>query len=613
MLTSVTAFTPAPAAHPQLSCWLSPATLVEYLFMVNSLWAMTVQIATLCVVGWALGHGASVAGRVFLLWGGLFGLVCAGGALGGGVWGGLWVGGGLVARGGSVDVGDGGSGGGSVGVVSSVIHLGLDTTGVVLAMLAASLLPLALLATSTATGSTTVLLLLGLSLAATCALDLLSFVILFESTAVLLYCLIGRSGDGSWYSATSIVLYTMAGSLAVLWGLVMEVAGLGGWWPDGALLPSPAAGMLPTTSSPTTPPASQPAHSPSSAAGTLTTALPPLPYASASALSRSPASTSTVTLPWPTSAPTFLSTSPAAALSAPSPAAPSAHSPTVHSTTAQSAAAAALSPGSPNSPSPATPSAAAATIPTHTLTQAPSSAAATLLLVIKLPLAPVHLWLPSAHAAAPLAGSILLSGVILKLAGLMALRFLTWAAVGGGELLAAAAAATGLLGATATLRAHQLKTLVAYSSLVHMSTVGGGVVWVGETALSGAVLMLAAHGLVSPGLFVMAVGASAGAGTAAALLLSAFALANAAFPPAAGFWAELALVLSLLAAHELLAWCLILVNLLAAPTNLVMLERAVRGWGGSGGQAGGARILFSMAAPLLFLSVALSVQPTAWL
>nr|YP_007317411.1 NADH dehydrogenase subunit 4 [Enoplometopus occidentalis]AGA56188.1 NADH dehydrogenase subunit 4 [Enoplometopus occidentalis] len=127
--------------------------------------------------------------------------------------------------------------------------------------------------------------------------------------------------------------------------------------------------------------------------------------------------------------------------------------------------------------------------------------------VVKLPMYMVHLWLPKAHVEAPVAGSMILAGVLLKLGGYGLIRVLClypevnkmfswfWVSV---SILG------GLIVSFLCLRQVDIKSLIAYSSVAHMSLVLSGLIVFGWWGLNGAVVVMVGHGLCSSGLFCLA-------------------------------------------------------------------------------------------------------------
>ncbi|KAL0902979.1 hypothetical protein M5K25_028320 [Dendrobium thyrsiflorum] len=128
-------------------------------------------------------------------------------------------------------------------------------------------------------------------------------------------------------------------------------------------------------------------------------------------------------------------------------------------------------------------------------------------MAIQTPLLPFHVWLPRAHAEAPLAGSVILAGLILKLAtyGYMRIliQFLPDATSYFSPLVQTIAVITLIYASLATLRQTDLKALVAYSSIGHMAVVVLGLFSNTIQGIDGALLLSLAHGVVSPALFLL--------------------------------------------------------------------------------------------------------------
>jgi len=128
---------------------------------------------------------------------------------------------------------------------------------------------------------------------------------------------------------------------------------------------------------------------------------------------------------------------------------------------------------------------------------------------IKLPVWPLHTWLPDAHTDAPTAVSVMLAGVLLKMGGYAIIRvsvnILPEVAKQFAWLLAALAVISILYGAIVTIRQQDLKRLIAYSSISHMGYVLLGVASLGQVGLTGAALQMFTHGTIT-GLLFMLVG-----------------------------------------------------------------------------------------------------------
>nr|YP_008593388.1 NADH dehydrogenase subunit 4 [Trichogaster lalius]BAN83317.1 NADH dehydrogenase subunit 4 [Trichogaster lalius] len=125
----------------------------------------------------------------------------------------------------------------------------------------------------------------------------------------------------------------------------------------------------------------------------------------------------------------------------------------------------------------------------------------------KLPLYGVHLWLPKAHVEAPIAGSMVLAAVLLKLGGYGMMRIMTMLEPLTKELsypFIILALWGIIMTGSICLRQTDLKSLIAYSSVGHMGLVAGGILTQSPWGFTGALILMIAHGLTSSALFCLA-------------------------------------------------------------------------------------------------------------
>jgi len=175
---------------------------------------------------------------------------------------------------------------------------------------------------------------------------------------------------------------------------------------------------------------------------------------------------------------------------------------------------------------------------------------------VKMPVFPLHGWLPLAHVEAPSPVSILLSGVLLKMGAYGLLReiaMLPEATLLLQPLLVGIALASILYGGLLAWRQSDLKAMIAYSSISHMGVVLLGMSALNETGLMGAALQMTAHGLIAGTLFLLIgllyerthsrevtdYGALARVTPGFTLLVTLALLASMGMPGLAGFVAEL--------------------------------------------------------------------------
>ena len=218
-----------------------------------------------------------------------------------------------------------------------------------------------------------------------------------------------------------------------------------------------------------------------------------------------------------------------------------------------------------------------------------------LVFAVKIPLMPVHLWLPEAHVAAPTAGSVLLAGVLLKLGGIGFIRFMipilpTFTA-SIFPLVCCMCLASFLFSTLSTIRQIDLKKIVAYSSIGHMAMITLAIFSMSEFSAYNATFMMVAHGLVSPCLFLL-VGLLydryhtkfllyfTGLGAHMPLFSIFFflcTLANLSFPLFPNFIAEFLCLTSIFSVHSLYAYVFCICQVLGTVASFWAFNRIIHG------------------------------------
>jgi len=214
---------------------------------------------------------------------------------------------------------------------------------------------------------------------------------------------------------------------------------------------------------------------------------------------------------------------------------------------------------------------------------------------VKMPMWPVHTWLPDAHVQAPTAGSVVLAAVLLKMGGYGFLRFSLPMFPMGSEVMGTFVLWLSVIAIIYTslvaMVQEDMKKLIAYSSVAHMGYVTMGIFAVNQQGIDGAIFQMISHGFISGALFLCvgviydrmhtreidAYGGLVNRMPAYALIFMFFTMANVGLPGTSGFVGEFLTLVGIFQANTWVAMFATTGVILSAAYALWLYRRVVFG------------------------------------
>lgn len=214
---------------------------------------------------------------------------------------------------------------------------------------------------------------------------------------------------------------------------------------------------------------------------------------------------------------------------------------------------------------------------------------------VKVPMWPVHTWLPDAHVQAPTAGSVILAGVLLKMGGYGFLRFsipmMPIASADFTPLIYALSAIAVIYTSLVALVQDDMKKLIAYSSVAHMGFVTIGAFTGTVQGIEGSIFTMLSHGVVSAALFLIigvvydrmhtreisAYGGLVERMPKYALIFMLFMMASVGLPGTSGFVGEILVLVGVFQVNQWVAALAALGGILGAAYSLYLYRRIVFG------------------------------------